>query len=153
MDPAPAQSALTESLTRLETALLTPVASGELGSWAQACRTAIDAVARDFPTYLHDVLHRQYAEIARTDAELLRRVQQMVAEDESLVADLAAFHRRLVAFAEAATLITKHESKVDDQRTNLEREGIDLIVRIRKQRAAADLWLTEAVYRDRGAVD
>ena len=148
-----AEHELTEALTRLETALLTPVVSGELGSWAETCRAADDAVAEHFTRYLEEVLHRQYAEIARSDEELLQRVQQMKAEDQSLAADLAAYQKRLTAFAEAAALIKKHESKVDEERTALEKDGIDLIVRIRKQRAAADLWLTEAVYRDRGAVD
>lgn len=149
----PVETALTESLTRLETALLTPVASGELGSWAQNCQVAADAVADHFPAYLRDVLHRQFAEIARSDDESLRRVQQLIAEDHSVVDDLAAYHRRLTAFAQAVARIKKHESKVEDERAALEKDGIELIVRIRKQRAAADLWLAEAVYRDRGSVD
>ena len=153
MQPPIAESALTESLARLETALLTPVVSGELASWAETCRTAANEVVERLPAFLHGVLHRQYAEIARSDEELLRRVQQMIAEDNDLAGALADYHRRLTSFAQAAAQITKHESKVDDQRTALEREGIELIVRIRKQRVAADLWLAEAVYRDRGAVD
>ena len=153
MPPDPVETALTDSLTGLETALLTPVVSGELGSWAQTCQVAADAVADNFPAYLRDVLHRQYAEIARSDQELLRRVQQLISEDQRLAEDLAAYHRRLTAFSGAAGRIKKDESKVDEERTALEKDGIDLIVRIRKQRVAADLWLAEAVYRDRGFVD
>ena len=153
MPPAAIGSALTESLTRLETALLTPVASGELGAWGESCRGAVEDLARQYPDFLHNVLHRQFAEIARTDQELLTRVQQMTQEDEAVAADLAAYHARLTAFAKAAAQIKKHESKVEDERQELEKQGIELIVRIRKQRVAADLWLAEAVYRDRGPVD
>ena len=153
MQTSNVESALAESLARLETALLTPVASGELASWAETCRTAADEVARRFPEFLHGVLHREYAEIARTDDELLRRVQQMKDGDSDVASALADFHRRLSSFAQATVQITKHEGKVEDQRAALERDGIELIVRIRKQKVAADLWLAEAVYRDRGAVD
>ncbi len=153
MQPDPIDSELSDALVRLETALLTPVVSGELTSWAQSAQAALDAVARILPSFLRDVLHEQYAEIAKTDEELLRRVQQMIGEDQQLVTELASYRRRFSAFAEAAALVKKHESKVAEQRDALEQDGVALIVRIKKQRAAADAWLAEAVYRDRGAVD
>ena len=96
------ETELTESLSRLETSLLTPVVSGELASWAQTCRAAGDAVAERYAKYLKDVLHRQYGEISRTDEELLRQVQQMRASDDNLAVDLAAFQRRLNSFADSA---------------------------------------------------
>jgi hypothetical protein len=77
----------------------------------------------------------------------------MIADDQGLVDDLEKFSRRLAAFAAGVAQVKKHESKVAQERADLEQEGIALIIRIRKQRAAADTWLTEALYRDRGPVD
>ena len=153
MQPAETDSALVDALTRLETALLSPPVAGELSIWTQACRDGLDAVARQLPAYFQDYLKPQYMEIARSDPEQLPRVQRMIADDQGLVEDLEKFSRRLAEFSAGAAQVKKHESKVADERADLEQEGIALIIRIRKQRAAADTWLTEALYRDRGPVD
>jgi hypothetical protein len=147
------ESVLAEALTRLETALLSPVVAGELDQWADSCQEAMNLVAEHLPAYFQAVLHPQYAQIARTDPEMLTQIEQLVAEDQRVVEDLEKFNRRLATFAEAAALIKKNESKVAEERADLEQSGIALIIRIKKQRATADTWLTEAVYRDRGAVD
>jgi hypothetical protein len=153
MQPAESDSALVDALTRLETALLSPPVAGELAAWTQTCREGLGAVAQHLPAYFQDHLKPQYLEIARSDAEQLPRVERMIADDQGLVDELEKFSRRLSAFAASAEQAKKHESKVADERAGLEQEGIALIIRIRKQRAAADTWLTEALYRDRGAVD
>lgn len=144
---------LNESLSRLETALLTPVVSGELQSWATAAAQAAAELDRRLPQFLKTVLHRQVAEIAKSDAELLSRVEQLVATDENLLLEQAALSRKLSDFAKRAAGIKKDEKKVDPERERLEQEGIALLLRIKKQRAAADTWLAEALYRDRGPVD
>jgi septal ring factor EnvC (AmiA/AmiB activator) len=147
------ESELVEALSKLETALLSPVVAGELDKWAETGQEAMALVAASLPPYFQNVLHPQYKQIARTDPELLTRIEQLIAEDQRLVEEFAKFSRRLASFAEAAALVKKHESKVNDELASLEQDGIALIVRVRKQRATADTWLTEAVYRDRGDVD
>jgi len=144
---------LIEDLTKLETALLTPAISGEMESWARTVSEACSELSRCFPSYLHAVLHPEYAEIARTDADLLARVEQLIAGDQNLVLELAAFCDRASDFAKRAAHFKKDEAQVADQRLQLEQDGIALIVRIKKQRAAADTWLAEANYRDRGSGD
>ena len=47
----------------------------------------------------------------------------------------------------------KDELQLESDRTKLEQEGTALSLSIKRQRAAADTWLSEAAYRDRGAVD
>lgn len=153
MPSAAADTALLEALARLETALLSPPVAGELEAWCQNCRTAVDEVAGQLPNFYQSVLHRQYAEISQSDPELLPKVEHMIAEDHRQLAELAALRRRLATFAKAAALIKKNEGKVAEERASLEKDGIALIISIKKQRAAADTWLAEALYRDRGAVD
>jgi hypothetical protein len=144
---------LTDALTRLETALLSPVVSGELDSWAKAVEEATTALAERLPPYVSNVLHPQYAEIAKTDGELLSRVEQLIAEDQNVLLDLEALRTQVSEFATRATQIKKDEAQVADQRLKLEQKGIEFIVRVRRQRAAADTWMAEANYRDRGPVD
>jgi hypothetical protein len=153
MDPAQSAADLNTALTTLETALLTPVVSGELESWATTAQQAAIELDRRLPPYLRSVLHPQYAEIARSDAELLPRVEQLIAEDQNLLLEQSAFCDRINAFAQRAAQVKRDEAQVANERTQLEQEGIGLIVRIKKQRAAADTWLAEANYRDRGPVD
>ena len=153
MDPARSAADLNDTLATLETALLTPVVSGELESWARAAQQAATELEKRLPPYLRSVLHPQYAEIARSDSELLPRVEQLIAEDQNLLLEQSAFCDRMNSFAARAAQVKKDEAQVAVERTQLEQEGIGLIVRIKRQRAAADTWLAEANYRDRGPVD
>jgi hypothetical protein len=153
MDPAHAAAELNEALGRLETALLTPVVSGELESWARAAQEATTTLSERVPAYLKSVLHPQYAQIAKSDPELLTRVEKLIAEDQNLVLEQDAFRTRINEFVKRASQIKKDEAQATAERTKLEQEGLALILRIKRQRAAADTWLAEANYRDRGPVD
>src|SRR4051812_12519476 len=153
MDVAGASAELNEALAALETALLTPVVSGELESWVRTAEAATNKLSEKLPTFLKTVLHPQYAEIAKSDTELLTRVQQLIEEDQNLILEQEAFRNRMSDFAKRASQIKKDEAQVASERTKLEQDGIALILRIKRQRAAADTWLSEAAYRDRGPVD
>jgi hypothetical protein len=153
MDVREAANELTESLGKLETALLSPVVSGELASWAGTVQEATSGVARQLPAFIRSVLHPQYAEIARTDQELLTRVQQLKDDDHTLLEELQAFEGHVKAFAERAGKVLKDELQLEGDRAKLEQEGTALSMNIKRQRAAADTWLAEAAWRDRGPVD
>ena len=152
-DPAHAAAELNDALTKLESALLAPVVSGELESWARTVQEATSGLSRCLPGYLNAVLHPQYAEIAKSDSELLTRVQQLIAEDQNLILEQDRFEKRVNDFVKRASQIKKDESQTTTERGKLEQEGIALVLRIKRQRAAADTWLAEANYRDRGPVD
>ena len=70
-----------------------------------------------------------------------------------MILEQEAFRTRMNDCCERASQIKKDEAQVTNERTKLEQEGIALVLRIKRQRAAADTWLTEANYRDRGPVD
>src|SRR4029079_7670436 len=152
-DPSHAATELNDSLTRVETALLAPVVSGELESWARTVQETTKGLFERLPTYLHSVLHPQYAEIAKSDSELLTRVQQLIAEDQNLVLEQDKFNKRVNDFVQRAAQIKKDEAQAATERGKLEQEGIALVLRFKRQRSAADTWLAEATYRDRGPVD
>jgi hypothetical protein len=153
MDIAQSTTELSDTLARLETALLSPIVSGELETWARAVQESTTQLGQRLPTYLKTVLHPQYAEIAKSDQELLTRVDQLIAEDQNLLLEQAAFKKKVDEFAERTSHIKKDEAQGAAQRPQIEQDGIALVLRIKKQRAAADTWMAEANYRDRGPVD
>jgi len=153
MNATHAAAELNETLAKLETALLSPVVSGELESWASTAEEASTLLAQRLPAYLNSVLQPDYAEIAKSDPELLSKVEKLIAEDQNVVLELDAFRKHINDFARRASQIKKDEAQVATDRTKLEQEGLALILRIKRQRATADTWLAEANYRDRGPVD
>ena len=144
---------LDESLTKLETALLTPVISGELQSWVEVVRQATHHLGEHLREYVETILHAQYVQIAKTDEELLSRVETMIEEDKNLLAEYDGFLQELDSLAARVPGAEKDELKVADHRAHIEARGTALVLRIKKQRAAASAWLSEAFYRDRGPVD
>jgi hypothetical protein len=152
-DAAHLAAELNEALARLETALLTPLVSGELGSWARTAQEAMETLSQRLPSYLKSVLHPEFAEIAKSDPELLSKIEQLIADDQNVVLEQDAFRSRLSDFVKRTAEVQKDEARLAAERTRLEQEGIALILRIKRQRVAADTWLAEATYRDRGSVD
>jgi hypothetical protein len=147
------QHALDETLAKMETALLTPVVSGELKEWVHNIRTAASTFAMDWTRYLHTVLHVQYDEIIQTDPELSNEVEKMIKTDQGLLDKLARFHEDLHVLEQRAAAVEWKEDKLTGERKRVEEDGIALIVQIKKQQAAAANWLAESLYRDRGVKD
>ena len=141
---------LANTLTKLETALLSPPIAGELEMWVQTVREAAATLSVDLTSYLHTVLQVQYDEIAATDPELSAHVEKLKRSDEQLLARLTEFHEQLHALDEAARHVQKNELKLGKQREHVEQSGIALILAIKKQQAEAATWLAEAHFRDRG---
>jgi len=141
---------LAGTLTKLETALLSPPVAGELADWTTTVREAAATLAVDLASFLRTILHVEYEEIARTDPEMSAQVEKLTRNDQQLLEQLARFHEDLHALAEAAGHVPKNEGKLAEQRQRIEDDGIRLITSIRKQQAAAATWLAEAHFRDRG---
>jgi mevalonate kinase len=144
---------LQDTMTKLESALLAPVVSGEMESWVLAVQQAAATFAMDLTTHLRTVLHAQYEQIANTDSELSACVEKMIQTDNELLEELACFHEKLHDLQQAASHVDWQEGKLAGQRHNIEQTGIGIILRIKKQQSAATTWLAEAVYRDRGVGD
>jgi hypothetical protein len=83
----------------------------------------------------------------------LPRVEQLIADDQNLLVGQDSFRTEVSEFVKRAASIKKDEGQVATERSKLEQKGLALILCIKRQRAAADTWLAEANYRDRGPVD
>ena len=144
---------VTEALNKLETVLITPLVSGELDDWVQQVREATLELGASLREYIESVLHAQYVQIAKTDVELVSRVEQMIEEDKNLLCEYDGFLAEVDTLAARVPAAERDELKITDHRAHLEARGTALVLRIKKQRATASTWLSEAFYRDRGPVD
>jgi len=149
----PQEKSLQDSMLRLEAALLAPVVSGELKQWTEVVSEALQSFGSKWVDFVNTVLHQQYVQIAKTDPNLLSRVDQMIQEDRQLLADFGNFETSVDDLAVRAGQVQKNEGKAADDRSQVEKDGMDLILRIKKQQAAATTWLNEASYRDLGTGD
>ena len=149
----PQEKSLQDSMLRLEAALLAPVVSGELKQWTEGVAESLQAFGSKWVDFVNLVLHQQYVHIAKTDPNLLSRVEQMIQEDRQLLADFGHFETSVDDLAVRARQVQKNEGKAADDRGQVEKDGMDLILRIKKQQAAATTWLNEANYRDLGTGD
>jgi len=141
---------LAATLSKLETALLSPVVAGELSNWARTVQETAATLAVELASYLRTVSHVQYAEIAETDPEMSAQIEALIRSDQQLLEQLAYFHEELHALSEAAAHVKRNEGKLAEQQHRVERKGIALILSIKKQQAAATTWFAEAHLRDRG---
>lgn len=137
----------------MEAALLTPLVSGELLSWVETVLSAAATFGTDWTRYVRTTLHPMYKEIAKTDNDLLTKVEQMTRTDHELFEHVAAFQEHLAGMMHLAEVAGLEEVRVEERRQSIENEGMELILRIKKQQAASGTWLAEAQYRDRGVGD
>jgi hypothetical protein len=149
----PLETALQDAMMKLETALLTPVVSGELASWTGEVEQFTTEVDSSLRTYIDQVLHNEYQEIAKSNAEMLERVQQMHQEEHAMLEELAQFHKDLDHLAQRAELDRRDEVKMAEHHSRVVKRGNQLVLDIKRQCVEAATWLSEAVYRDRGRGD
>lgn len=147
------EETLAATLGKLEMSLLAPPVPGELSLWTRTVQEAAATLAVELTSYLHTVLHVQYAEIAKTDPEMSRQVEKLICGDQQLLAQLTQFHESLHSLAVAAEHVKKDEAKLASLQQKVEATGIALVLSIKKQQAAAATWLSEAHFRDRGVAD
>ena len=125
--PPAQEKALQHAMLRLEAALLAPVVSGELRPWTETVRESLMSFGPTWIEYVNGVVHLQYKQIAKTDANLLSRVDQMIQEDRQLLTDFAQFENNVKDLAVRASQVQKNEGKAADNRLQVEagRNGAD----------------------------
>ncbi len=140
-------------LTALERVLETPLVPGELAVWAT---TAQEAVGR-----LDSIVQSRFAAehpklltaIEWQDMELASRIERLRDEDGAILQAFKHFQYEVNELAGAADSIEPREDRVHDHFEDLINDGIQLILRMRRQEVAIDNWFMEALFRDRGVND
>ncbi len=153
MERITSDSELKTALAAFETALSTPILSGELAAWvAEVDKTWNEASAqiRGQLTRLHP---RQYEEMAEEDQEILPQIERLKAEDEAIAEQCEHFDRMVGRDAQHVPKLEPDEAKAQKHVQQLIDEGLDFVQRVRKQEVAVGTWLVEAFNRDRGTGD
>lgn len=147
------EQALPATLEAFEQSLETPIIPGELQSWSAnaqtTCHEAVAALKEHVPTWHKRVLE----DIKRQDAELSTRVQELRAQDAELLKQARRVKADATKLAEDAKVLPSHEPRIKREVKDFVNEGLDWIIRAKKQEAALTTWYQEAFNRDRGVAD
>jgi hypothetical protein len=147
------EQALRDALTALETALDTPIISGELKDWVESVRKTLDAAAAALLAQFHQGHRQQFANILQQDLEMARQVEQLKEEDQAILQQMTELGRELDGLAAVAGAVGRHESQAQAYESQVVQAGLMFIARVRKQETAITTWLMEAFQRDRGTGD
>jgi isopentenyldiphosphate isomerase len=144
---------LKNALEAFEEALLTPIVSGELPTWAENVKSAWARASAQIHYHVRQLHPRQYEEIAAQDPELLPRIEVLKQED-------GAVEQRRKELDEVILRVTTHIPELEPDEAKAARftqeligSSIQFIASVRKQSLAVQTWFSEAFTRDRGAVD
>jgi hypothetical protein len=148
----PAEVRISETLSTLEQALLSPLVSGEIHQWLRTVQDAAATLSVDLTALLRTVLHVKYAEIARNAPELSNQLTKLTEADGNLLGSVASFLEQLYRLGEVIEKADpqKMETMLEKHRQQTVEMGLALIMSIRKQQAAAETWYEEAQFRDIG---
>src|SRR5688572_7292752 len=107
---------LRAALEALETALGTPLVSGEHATWSErvaGCWSRVHTIASRQLDQVHPQL---FAEILETDAELAQRIEQLKAEDEAIKSELAGLNDRIAKLARRTPFAERDELRTNEER-------------------------------------
>jgi hypothetical protein len=144
---------LLEALADLELALETPVIPGEMERWTAAVGQALDAVE----PLLVEAIDKEHAhsidQISQEDPGLLHVAGRLTEGDHESLQSLKKFRNQLGQLARGAERVEPDEARLETPLEKFINAGLGFIIHVRKQEAALDTWLVEALNRDRGVVD
>ena len=145
--------ALQAKLESLEKHLETPVVPGEQFAWLRAADTALMEVGLALRTQIARAHPQQFAEIETEDAELIRRVEQLQAEDREITESFRELQTEVEQLAQQADRIAPDEGPLENKVSRFADRALALVIQVRKQEQAIDTWTHEAFNRDRGVAD
>lgn len=145
--------ALAESLQHLEEHLELPYVSGDLHDWSEKLRQLLaDAVER-FRSEVETEHRRAYESIIKNHSNLRQEVDKLRSDEPQIVADLASVTQAAERFASSIDETVLASQQIQPKREQLINDGLAVVLRIRRHRAAIDTWLGEALQRDNGVGD
>ncbi len=143
-----------EALANLETALATPVVSGELIEWATNALNACEVVKQNLTGEMQRIHAEQFTSILRDSVDLAPQVEKMRTTDEQLSKlDCNNVFAGLTSLLAAARSVQQDEAKLVSLRADVVKRGMDFVVAARSQETSITTWMSEAVNRDLGSGD
>ncbi len=140
------------ALESFETALLTPITSGDLADWVMKMHSAWHITGDEL--HLEGRLHeQQFDEIANQDPELLFRVEQLRSEEAELRKLCEHIGKAISRLADHCQQLEPDEERARRPTQQIIDDGLALVLRVKRQNIAVQTWYNEAFNRDRGPVD
>ena len=140
-------------LKRLEDQLETPVIPGELVEWLQTTERLLSYLRIALPEESDRRHENLLSEIGDEDPGLIPRVEKMRIEDRRIVAEAERQLKIVSAMSQHSASLEPAEARAKHGLENIISDGLQLVIRIRKQEAAIETWYLEAFDRDRGVAD
>lgn len=147
------ENGLKPALEAFETAVATPIISGELASWVTGLRKTWEKASFQLRESLCCTHKAQYDEMAEHDLEMLPRIDQLKAEDDSLSRECEEINQAVGRTVQHVPKLEPDEAKAQKHVEELVDRALAFITRVRKHEVAVETWFVEAFNRDRGAVD
>jgi hypothetical protein len=142
-----------ESLVHLEEHLELPYVSGELQDWSdRLCEVLADA-SQEVRAAVASQHSKSYDTIVKSHSNLGKQVDKLRSEEPELLAALGSFEQSAQSFASSIDETLLAGKQFQPKREQLIQEGLALILRLRRHRAAIATWLSEALQRDNGVGD
>ena len=144
---------LKNALAAFETSLLAPSVSGELSTWLQEVQKTWEEAPAQIHYHVKHLHPRQYEEIAKQDAELLPRIDQLRKDDEAIEEQREKLSQSIGRVGQHAPKLEPDEEKAQKHVKSMVDDGMAFLIGVRKQEVAVQTWYVEAFNRDGGAVD
>jgi hypothetical protein len=140
-------------LADFETALETPIISGDLAAWIDELQQAWEEASAQVHYHVKHLHPRQFDEMAKQDSELLPRIDLLKGEDKAIETQREQISHAIRRVAEHAPRLEPDEEKAQQHTKTLIDDAMAFLARVRKQEVAVQTWYVEAFDRDSGAVD
>jgi len=144
---------LTDALQRLEQQLELPYISGELKAWADEVVEELKSVETSVNAAIHTDHPRSFHAIVKNQRNLQQQVDKLSQEDAEIPPALCAVRQQADAFAASIDETALAGQQFQAKRERLVNDGLAIVLRIRRQKAAIDTWFGEALQRDNGVGD
>lgn len=149
----PTTTPLDEAITSFEQTALSPVVAGELSNWAKAALQSVEQLEHVLVQDVKAQHESIFGTISDTDAEMLTRVQKLQAEDDGIFHCVRETHEIGRTLQSVGATVEPDEEKAANIVKAFVKSAELLIIRLKKQELAVNLWLQESMTRDRGVKD
>jgi hypothetical protein len=145
--------AAAETVQHVEDHLELPYISGDLRAWAESLEELLCRAA-DATRHLIENEHPQlFKSIVKNHSNLRGEVEKLEQEGSRLPAAFDDLIQQTQRFAGGIDETALAGQQFQPMRERLVNEGLSLVLRVRRHRAAIDTWLSEAMQRDNGVGD
>ena len=117
------------------------------------CPLAWEEASAQIHFHVKHLHPRHYDEIAKQDPELLPRIDQLRAEDESIEQQREQLAQSIGRMGQHVPKMEPDEEKAHKHTKAIIDSGTAFLTQVRKQEVAVQTWYVEAFNRDGGAVD